>query len=519
MPALRRTQFLLFAAVAAAAVGCSPLPRASNRADVVGHLGARTAGLAAVDRPVCQVSGLDVDHQILSEDAAVALALWNNAAFQDLLIDLDVARADIIAAGQLTNPELWTVFPIGPKQWEFALNVPLEALWLRPRRLAAAELQSRQVGERLVQDGLNVVRDVRVACADLRLAEDRLRLSEEGAALRGRIAQLAEARLRAGDASELEVLAARVDSLLAGEEGRRAADDVELARQRVGYLIGLPAANVTVEPPEARELEEPLDARVLVEEAVQTRPDLWARGLAVDAATERIRLARHDYLRFVGILPDANAEGDQGFEAGPGMLVAVPIFHQNQGPIARSQAELGRARRQYDALRDSIVLEVRQAHTRHQQAEADRRAWESEVVPVTAEAVEQAERAYQGGGVPLLLVIETSRQALAARLRHAEAVAALERAAAELERAVGRQLFARPTIEELEMETLPAERPPVQSPGAQDDEAAPPAEAIPDATLPAVARSVLSSPIGQRRDDVSLRLLSPATGSAEEDAP
>ena len=502
----------LLAAIAVLATmpaGCAPLPKASNRADVVTDLEARTDALLAFDRPVCPTSAAEGESQVLSEDAAVALALWNNAAFQDLLVDLDLARADIITAGQVANPELWSVFPVGPKQLEFALNVPLEALWLRPRRLAAAELQSRQVGERLVQDGLNVVRDVRVACIDLRLAEDRLRLAAEGAALRNRIAQLADVRLRAGDASELEVTAVRVDSLLASEEERRIAHDVALARQRVAFHIGLPAADVTVEVTVEQDFTATINASQLIGEATRTRPDLWARGLAVDAAAERVRLAQHDYLKVVGILPDANGAGKKGFEAGPGMLVTVPIFHQNQGPIARAEAEWVRAHRQYDLLRDTIVMEVRQAQTRFVQAEADRAAWENEILPVTAQAVEQAERAYQTGGVPLLLVLETSRQALAARLRHAEAVAAVERAAAELERAVGRQLFARTPVAQWKPESIPL-------PPADVD---PPAEATPDANLPAATSSVWGSPIADRRGDVSLRLLPPASKSAEEIAP
>ena len=74
----------------------------------------------------------------LAEHEAVLAALWNNARFQELLVDLEVARADVIQARQLTNPELWSVFPVAAKQLEFALNVPLEAFWLRPRRVAAA---------------------------------------------------------------------------------------------------------------------------------------------------------------------------------------------------------------------------------------------------------------------------------------------------------------------------------------------------------------------------------------------
>lgn len=40
----------------------------------------------------------------ITEDEAVAIALWNNAAFQETLVSLDIARGDLIQAGLLPNP-------------------------------------------------------------------------------------------------------------------------------------------------------------------------------------------------------------------------------------------------------------------------------------------------------------------------------------------------------------------------------------------------------------------------------
>ena len=42
----------------------------------------------------------------LSEEEAVAVGLWNNPAYQELLADLQIAEADIIEASQLQNPQV-----------------------------------------------------------------------------------------------------------------------------------------------------------------------------------------------------------------------------------------------------------------------------------------------------------------------------------------------------------------------------------------------------------------------------
>lgn len=40
----------------------------------------------------------------ITEDEAVSIALWNNAKFQETLVNLDIARGDLIQAGLLPNP-------------------------------------------------------------------------------------------------------------------------------------------------------------------------------------------------------------------------------------------------------------------------------------------------------------------------------------------------------------------------------------------------------------------------------
>ena len=113
----------------------------------------------------------------LTEQEAVALALWNNSGFQESLADLGVARADLLQAGLLRNPVLSLLFPWGPKQLEATARWPIDALWQRPHRVAAARLTTEAVGERLVATGLRPRdrtsdggRDSRWAC-DVNAAE------------------------------------------------------------------------------------------------------------------------------------------------------------------------------------------------------------------------------------------------------------------------------------------------------------------------------------------------------------
>jgi cobalt-zinc-cadmium efflux system outer membrane protein len=444
-PVLGAASLILFVATL---LGCAGTPSHYGRRCVSSDLESRTCyalGPAPGPCQVCLPPGVDFEDG-LSEDEAVVIALWNNGAYQELLAELGITGAEIIEAAQLTNPRLWTVFPVGVKQLEFTLYVPLEAIWLRPRRLAAAKLKSHETANRLVQDGLDLIRDVRVAYADLTLAQDRLQVAKEGVRLNGRIAELALARVSAGSASELDASTARIDQLREKQKAAALEHEVELARQHLRYLLGVESSEIRVDPIESSAMGELTDdVEALVDQALAVRPDLQAAESAYEAAEQRVVVARREVLQISAILPDANSRGEKGFEAGPGLDLTIPIFHQNQGAIARAEAEVDKADRHYTTLCDTIALEVRQAYTRYFQAREALQTWDDEIVPSVEEAIARAEKAYLGGGTSLLLMLETSRQLLDSQVQRAEAAAARRRAAAQLERSVGWRVFETPT--------------------------------------------------------------------------
>ena len=375
----------------------------------------------------------------LSEDEAVTLALWNNAAFQETLADLGLSRADLVQAGMLPNPTLSMLFPVGAKPFELTAKYPLEAFWLRPRRVAAAKLDYERTAQRLVQSGLDLVRDVRLACADLGLANQRLRLAETTEKLNRDIAAQAQARLRAGEASELEVATANTDTLQAREQFARASHDARLARERLRFQMGLGVEHWQTgfeDPPLSLDLNR--DVSVLVTNALAVRPDLRAAELGLEAAGKRLGLAKAEIYTFTIALNAKEVGAD--FLAGPGLDIPIPIFNQNQGGIAQAQAKFEKAARQYITVRDRIVLEVRDAHTRLAQAQESHEQWQKNILPPLEESARLAEKSYAAGNVTYLFVLENNRKISDARLKAATAASDVRRARAELERSVGQRL-------------------------------------------------------------------------------
>jgi cobalt-zinc-cadmium efflux system outer membrane protein len=373
----------------------------------------------------------------LSEDEAAALALWNNPALGATLTTLGFARAELQEAGFLKNPIFSLLFPLGPKQLEFTLNWPLDALWQRPRRVAAAQLDVERVASSLIQSGLDVVRETRIAHAEVLLAQQCLRIGQESARVRGELARIAESRLKAGDASEMETNAMRIDAARAEEDRARFAYEALLAETRLRSLIGLAE---DPEPFVAGESEIPsspaADVVGLIRQAIAARPDVRAAELTMEAAAAKAGWERSKALALTATI-DANGEGKEGFEIGPGFQLEVPLFNRNQAGKARAQAEIERAAWQYVEVKRRVALEVREACLLQDHATRAVEVLRERVLPLVEQEVRRAEKIYADGQAPYLVVLETTRQRLDAQLREADMMANIRRARAQLDHGVG----------------------------------------------------------------------------------
>ncbi len=170
-----------------------------------------------------------------------------------------------------------------------------------------------------------------------------------------------------------------------------------------------------------------------------SRPDALAAEQNATAAAERLRLARLGWVRLLGI-GDATSGQRTGHEFGPGFRATLPLFNWNQGNITRARAELEKAERQRQTVRNQIILDVHQAHQRYVQALAELEILNSKVRPEVESAIRRTELAYREGNTPYVVVLETTRQLLDSRLRQQQLQAELRRSWAELERSVGRRL-------------------------------------------------------------------------------
>lgn len=425
---LRRVPTALLLVIAAACAAPElPHDEGAVRADVA----ARAGGAPRVDL----TDGLD-------EDEAVTLALWLEPEFWAALADLGFAKADLVRAGQLKNPVLSLLFPWGPKQFEATLNWPAEALWLRDARIDVARLDAEAVAARLVAHGLDVVRDVRAAYVEVEAAEAVLVARLNAARARAEAATLVDRARAAGDATEFATRSAAAESALAAARAAEAEAELERRRQELRRRIGLdandPTPTLAERGPSTPSGGVPPGAENAVPDAAlaeASRPELRAAELTLSAARARAAAAGGEAFAAALIL-DVNGDGKEGFEAGPGAAVALPLFDANDVGRADAAARLEAASRRFRAVRAAVRAEIVAAASAVDRLRVHAAAVDRALAAETA-AERAAENAYRAGDATRLGVLEAASRRHDAEARAALAARDLRLARIAEDRAVG----------------------------------------------------------------------------------
>jgi len=439
---MRPSTVVCVAALAGSLFGCANSPYDHAW---VGREIAHASGHAPGD-PTKDASlppGVD-DLSALSEESAVAVALWNNAAFGAELAQLGASRADLAEAGALPNPTLSFLLPIGPRQLEATLLFPLAALVQRPFRIKAAKLDVERTARGLVQRGLDLARDVRLAWIEAEAAKARVTAREDLATAWQNVAKIAQARRDVGDTPPIESITAEADAQDAADQLERAKTERAAALERLRLLLGLSESNLGTKlgtdgsPLDERE---PLAEDALLSLALAARPDVRAAEISAEAAGERIGWEKSRVFALLGRF-DVKPIGSQGgppLLPLPGAQLEIPIFNWNPGGIGRAEAELVAATLRYRQLRQTIATDVRVSRLELAQALASLHRFRDVVVPLLEKAQAIALRSFEAGAEPYLVVLEATRRLRDARLRKIDLEVAVRRARANLERHVGRK--------------------------------------------------------------------------------
>ncbi|MGD9843118.1 MAG: TolC family protein [Steroidobacteraceae bacterium] len=376
----------------------------------------------------------------LSEEDAVAIALWNNASWQASLAELGIARADLASAGAIPNPVLSLLFPASPAIYEATLSLPIDLL-SRHSRVNAAKEEVTRTAALLVAQGLDLARDVRITHAESLVAKTQYELLQELAALSADIISIADVQLETGRISEQTYAAQqsqRAEFSLLAIKARQAA----LVQQyRLQELLGLDepaiAKGLQLKSSNVPKLEMP-ELQALLDIALKSRPELQAAEAAVQRAGYQAKWERNRLLSFIATLKQEKSDTDTSNS--PGVQFEVPLFDQNQGGRSRATAELQRAAQTMLATQHAVRREVSEARAAYLTALETESLLNDVIMPALKDEFDLSRQAHGFGKQSYLQVMLVQLRYLQAQLRAADSQLALQRAAAQLAHSLGQQL-------------------------------------------------------------------------------
>ena len=398
----------------------------------------RTVVLCATLAAMTVPSSVGAQSLPLTESDALSRLSPDSPRVRAIRAAVDVARADVLAAGRWPNPRLTfdreSVAGVTENMWMIAQPLPISGRRGLEQQAASALVDAASSRS---DDALRRARvDLRLAFAQLVTAQIRERdLTAAHDRLHG-LAETLEKREAAGDAAGFDRLRAEREVLDIDADREAAAIDRARAQASLAAFFAEPIDGARIEaitraaPPAAIPQ---LDA--LVERAASTRGELIALRKEIDSARLGIEAADRRWIPEPEIVGGTKSSNFAGGDTGGVFAVnaTLPLFDHGRAERGLATARESQAKARADAflvvLRNEIARLRAAAMARRETAERYRKAAVN-----NAGGIERIARvSYDAGERGILELLDAYRIGSSARIRQALLDLAVREAELELE--------------------------------------------------------------------------------------
>jgi len=382
--------------------------------------------------------------QPLTLDSAIQIALLNNADMQAAFEDLGVARADLVSALRLPNPNVELNVSLRRNKdadIEVIATENLATLLFMPLRngVANAGLDAAKVS--VAARALDLAYDVRTTFYRYLAAEQVLELRRSVVLAASASAETARSLHEAGNTTDLDFENEQALYDDARLSLTQAEADAANNRERLSALLGIwgMGASFRVSTRLAEPESEIAELNSLEQRAIGRSLDLELARHRFEGAARGANLARAQ-----GLLPrlgaGVHAQKSDGWEVGPAFNVEVPLFYQGQGEVARAQAEARRQTQLYDGLSVRIRSAARTAAERLSVARERARYFREVLLPRRERIVNEAQLAYNAMAIGVFQLLQAKRDQIETGRAYVETLRDYWLARAEIEQLLAGRL-------------------------------------------------------------------------------
>lgn len=365
-----------------------------------------------------------------------------SARARALSTDLDVARAEVVAAGIWPNPSVEVSRQANAAgvratetQDQALLSIPLVLSGRLGLERQSAERGVVAAEARLAHARGQLHHEATTAFLDLVAARERVKLHTASIAALSEVVQAIRAREKAGEAAgydrvRVELELGRLESALAAA---RSHERDALARARALWpadggelIVGdrdlqrslLGASSLPGDTQRSRSA--PMTPAATFEEDVEQRADVRALAAEQQAAALAADAAARSWLPEPTLSGGAYIldviEEKRGVGYAVTVEVPLPVFRHGQGDVARARARAARAEAERALLVHTAKEQLAAGLARMQSRTEQARRHEEQVLTPARELQRTATHAYRAGGMELLVLVDAERSFIEAEL-------------------------------------------------------------------------------------------------------
>ncbi|MEO6966361.1 MAG: TolC family protein [Acidobacteriaceae bacterium] len=388
---------------------------------------------------------------IISLDDAIQMALQHNHALRAARTTVQQSHAEETTANLRPNPVLLSdadflpVFQPGvftsdyvnnTAQFDLGISYLFERGKKRQHRLQAAKDITAVTRSQVADDERSLTFNVATQFINVELAESTLALAMQDRKSFQNTVDIANARYKAGDISQDDLLKIQLQMLQFQTDVSAAqlarVQGLSDLRQLLGY-DSIPADYDIAGSFQYQPVPGNLDD--FQASALKNRPDLRAAQQEVTAANSQYQLQKANGKRDVtGQVNYTHLEYNEISLFGQ---IQLPIFDRNQGEIARSGFAITQAQQQAQFANGQVLTDVRDAFENMRSNDQIVRLYRSGYLDQAQQSRDISEYAYRHGGASLLDFLDAERSYRAVQIGYRQALASYLLALEQLREAVG----------------------------------------------------------------------------------
>lgn len=388
----------------------------------------------------------------VSLDEAIRLALQHNHALLAARSTILQNQAQEVTANLRPNPTLqWDTqfLPIfqpsnfnadyfsNQAQFDIGIGYTFEIGKKRQHRLQAAKDQTAVTRAQVTDNERTLTFNVASQFINTLLAQSTLDLAQQDYDSFTKTVDISEARFKAGDMSEGDLLKIKLQLLQFQSDVLNAKLAKVQALSGLRQLVGFESVGDNFDVDGQLDYEAVhtgLDDFKLF--ALRTRPDLQAAHLGVTAARSQESLAEANRPRDLGVTFDYSHVG--GVNSGTFFFnIELPFFDRNQGEIARTRYAITQFQEQQSEAAEQVISDVVTAYQALQSNDQIIQLYRGGYTDQAQKSRDITEYAYRHGAASLLDFLDSERTFRANQLAYRQALASYMTALEQMREAVG----------------------------------------------------------------------------------